>query len=156
MHPRHAGARRGCSERGARAARREPLLGIHQRTRITKGPREREHLFRALANSIANLAWMELREREQPFRHDAELPKRLLYSLFMQAPTLIAVLRGPEHIVELANPPVCTVWGRTEKELLNQPLLDVRRELRDQAFSPLLSDVTKAAGRMSAMRSPHA
>ena len=42
----------------------------------------------------------ELRERERLAREDAELQKRLLYSLFMQAPTLIAVLRGPNHVVE--------------------------------------------------------
>ena len=36
-------------------------------------------------------------EREQLARQEAELQKRLLYSLFMQAPTLIAVLRGPDH-----------------------------------------------------------
>ena len=83
----------------------------------------------------------ELREREQLARHEAELQKRLLYSLFMQAPTLIAVLRGPDYLVELANPPVCKIWGRTEEELHNQPLLDVLPELRHQVFPSLLRDV---------------
>jgi PAS domain S-box-containing protein len=83
----------------------------------------------------------ELRHREQLARHEAELQKRLLYSLFMQAPTLIAVLRGPAYVIELANPPVCEVWGRTETELLNQPLLDVMPELRDQVFPTLLNQV---------------
>jgi PAS domain S-box-containing protein len=83
----------------------------------------------------------ELRERERLARHEAELQKRLLYSLFMQAPTLIAVLRGPDHVVELANPPVCRIWGRTEEELLNHPLLEVLPELRDQVFPSLLSEV---------------
>ena len=59
----------------------------------------------------------------------------------MQAPTLIAVLRGPEYVVELANPPVCEVWGRTEAELLNQPLLNVMPELREQVFPALLNRV---------------
>jgi PAS domain S-box-containing protein len=86
-------------------------------------------------------ATAKLREREQLARHEAELQKRLLYSLFMQAPTLIAVLRGPDHVVELANPPVCKIWGRSEAELLNQPLLDVMPELRDQVFPSLLTDV---------------
>ena len=85
----------------------------------------------------------ELREREQLARHEAELQKRLLYSLFMQAPTLIAVLRGPDHVVELANPPVCKIWGRTEEELHNRPLLDALPELRDQVFPSLLSEVYK-------------
>jgi PAS domain S-box-containing protein len=82
-----------------------------------------------------------LREREQLARHEAELQKRLLHSLFMQAPTLIAVLRGPEHVVELANPPVCDVWGRTQVELLNRPLFDAMPELRDQVLCSPLRDV---------------
>ena len=81
-----------------------------------------------------------LRERERLAREDAELQKRLLYSLFMQAPTLIAVLRGPQHVVELANPPMCEIWGHAEEELLNRPLLDVLTELRDQVFPSLLDE----------------
>ena len=59
----------------------------------------------------------------------------------MQAPTLIAVLRGPEHLIELANPPICHVWGRTEEALLGRPLFEALPELRDQVFRALLDDV---------------
>ncbi|HEV7765955.1 MAG TPA: PAS domain S-box protein, partial [Thermoanaerobaculia bacterium] len=83
----------------------------------------------------------DLRDREQRARQEAELQKRLLHSLFMQAPTLIAVLRGPEHVIELANPPVCHVWGRTEQALLGRSLFDAMPELREQAFRSLLDDV---------------
>ena len=82
-----------------------------------------------------------LRERERLAREDAELQKRLLYSLFMQAPTLIAVLRGPDHIVELANPPVCKIWGHTEEQLLNRSLFDAMPELGDQGFRSSLDGV---------------
>jgi PAS domain S-box-containing protein len=82
----------------------------------------------------------ELRERERVAREEAELQKRLLHSLFMQAPTLIAVLRGPNHVVELANPPICEVWGRAEAEVVNRSLLDVLPELGDQVFQSLLDD----------------
>jgi PAS domain S-box-containing protein len=83
----------------------------------------------------------ELRERERQAREEAELHKRLLYSLFMQAPTLIAVLRGPEHVIELANPPVCQLWGRAEADLINRPLFDALPELRVQVFQSLLEKV---------------
>jgi PAS domain S-box-containing protein len=82
-----------------------------------------------------------LREREQRARQDAELQKRLLHSLFMQAPTLIAVLRGPEHVIELANPPLCRVWGHSPEQLINRPLFEVMPELRDQVFQSLLDEV---------------
>ncbi|MDQ3069689.1 MAG: ATP-binding protein [Acidobacteriota bacterium] len=82
-----------------------------------------------------------LQELERAAREEAEHQKRLLYSLFMQAPTLIAVLRGPRHTVELANPPICDVWGHSEAELHERPLLDVMPDLRAQGFERLLDDV---------------
>lgn len=85
-----------------------------------------------------------LREREQLARQEAELQKRLLYSLFMQAPTLIAVLKGPDHVIELANPPVCQIWGHTADELLNRPMFNVMPELRDQGFLSLLDGVYRS------------
>lgn len=95
-----------------------------------------------------------LREREQLARQEAELQKRLLHSLFMQAPTLIAVLRGPEHVVELANPPVCQVWGRTEEALINRPLFEVMPELRDQGFRALLDGVYQTGVSHVGMETP--
>ena len=46
-------------------------------------------------------------------RDDAARQRRLLHSLFMQAPPLVLILRGPDHVIELANPPVCRVFRRT-------------------------------------------
>jgi PAS domain S-box-containing protein len=74
-------------------------------------------------------------------RAETELQKQLLHSLFMQAPTAIAVLRGPRHVVELANPPICMLWGRAEKAVLDRPLLDALPELREQIFPSLLEEV---------------
>ena len=82
-----------------------------------------------------------LRERERVAREDAELQKRLLHSLFMQAPTLITVLKGPDHVIELANPPICRVWGRSEAELVDRPLLEALPDIGGQAFGPLLDGV---------------
>ncbi len=86
----------------------------------------------------------ELRERERRARRESERQKRLLHSLFMQAPTMIAILRGPNHVVELANPPLCAIWGHTEAELIDRPLLDVSPELRDQIVASLLSEVYRS------------
>jgi PAS domain S-box-containing protein len=86
----------------------------------------------------------ELRERERLAKEEAELQKRLLHSLFMQAPTLIAVLRGPEHRIELANPQICEAWRRTGAEVINRPLFDVLPEARDQVFPSLLADAYRS------------
>ena len=76
-------------------------------------------------------------------RREAELQKRHLHSLFMQAPTPIVMMRGPEHVVELANPVTCRVWGRSEQELLGRPLLEALPELVDQPFTHRLDEVLR-------------
>ncbi|MCU1385097.1 MAG: hypothetical protein JWL71_3794 [Acidobacteria bacterium] len=82
--------------------------------------------------------------REQLAHRDAELQKQHLFSLFMQAPTAIVVLRGPEFVVELANPLACAVWGRRYDEVINRPLFDALPELRAQVFNDLLDDVYRS------------
>lgn len=83
----------------------------------------------------------QLLAREQEARRDADLQKQLLHSLFMQAPMIILILRGPEYLIELANPPICQLWKREEKEILNRPLFEVMPELHDQIFLSLLDAV---------------
>lgn len=74
-------------------------------------------------------------------RQEAELQKQHLYALFMQAPTLVLVLRGPDFIVELANDLVCQVWGRRHQDVINRRLLDALPELRGQVFEESLEGV---------------
>ncbi len=74
-------------------------------------------------------------------RREAELQKQHLRSLFMQAPTPIVILRGPTHVVELANPLACAIWGRMERDVLSRSLVDALPELRGQSFESLLDGV---------------
>ena len=64
-----------------------------------------------------------------------------LHGLFEQAPVAFAVLRGPRHVVELANPAVCAMWGRTPAQSLHRSLLDVLPELAGQGIQELLDGV---------------
>jgi PAS domain S-box-containing protein len=76
-------------------------------------------------------------------RREADLQKQHLRSLFMQAPTPIVILRGPNHVIELANPVTCRIWGREAADLLDKPLLEALPELRDQPFVGLLDEVLR-------------
>jgi PAS domain S-box-containing protein len=65
----------------------------------------------------------------------------LLAELFEQAPVAIAILRGPLYIIEVANPLVADIWGRTPAQLLGHPLFDALPEVRGQGFEEILDQV---------------
>jgi len=92
-----------------------------------------------LVQRVASRSWESI-ERAR-VTQDLQLQKRVLHSLFMQAPTLIAILRGPDHVVQLANPPVCESWCRSADELLNHGLFEAMPELEGQGFRELLDQV---------------
>ena len=104
---------------------RELIARVNTQVKLSRGARERAEL---LAN-------------EQAARGEAELQKQHLHALFMQAPVAIAVLRGAQHVVELANPIACRVWGRRPEQVLGRPLLDALPEVRQQQWEGLLADV---------------
>ena len=77
---------------------------------------ERDRLARALAVERARLA-----------------------EVFRQAPSFLAVLRGPDHVFEFANDAYVTLSGRSD--LLGKRLLDAIPEVRGQGFIELLDQV---------------
>ncbi|WP_239021020.1 PAS domain-containing sensor histidine kinase [Pontibacter arcticus] len=64
-----------------------------------------------------------------------------LTELFLQAPVAIGIMRGPLHIIELANPNICRLWGRQSEDVLRKPVMDALPELRDQGIKELLDGV---------------
>jgi PAS domain S-box-containing protein len=58
-----------------------------------------------------------------------------------QSPVPMAVFKGPEHIIEMANTAMSKRWKKTGTDFLNKKLLDVFPELRDQKFPELLDHV---------------
>jgi PAS domain S-box-containing protein len=74
-------------------------------------------------------------------RVEAERQREWLHSLFMQAPTAIAIMRGPRYVIELANPLVCRIWGRRPEQVLDKPLFDALPEAAGQGVEELLDGV---------------
>ncbi|QAT88693.1 bacteriophytochrome [Corallococcus coralloides] len=64
-----------------------------------------------------------------------------LHVLLQKAPVALAILRGPEHVVELANDCVCQLWGRASDQVLGRPLFNVLTEVKGQGFRELLDNV---------------
>jgi len=108
------------------------LVTVHETTERVEGDRQ----FRDLGDPGANAA-----AREHEARVEAELQKQHLHDLFMQAPTLIAVLRGPRFVVELANEGACRAWNSSQDAILGRPLLEVLPKPHRHLFEPLLRSV---------------
>jgi PAS domain S-box-containing protein len=70
----------------------------------------------------------------------ARLAERdLLSQMFEQAPGMMVMLRGPEHVFELANPSYRQLMGG--RDLIGKTIREALPELTDQGFFDLLDDV---------------
>jgi signal transduction histidine kinase len=86
-------------------------------------------------------ALRESQAREQAAHAEVERQRVELQNLFEQAPVALAVFRGPQYVVELANPEVLRLWGRTRAQSLHTPLFELLPEIADQGFRELLDGV---------------
>lgn len=64
-----------------------------------------------------------------------------LQGFFEGAPVAVAILRGPRYVIELANPAVCALWGRSPAQAVGTPLFELLPEVAGQGFEELLDGV---------------
>lgn len=102
----------------------------------------------SLAEDVGERTWAALeRARADASRRHAEaaLRKQLaaesekLRLLFEQAPGFMAVMRGPEHVFELANAAYLRLAG--SRELIGKPVREAFPEVHGQGFFELLDEV---------------
>ncbi|MGY3088061.1 PAS domain-containing protein [Hymenobacter sp. UYAg731] len=79
--------------------------------------------------------------REQAARDAAEWQRGELARIFEQAPVAIATYRGPNFVIELANPMVLALWDRTPAQAIGTPLFELLPEITGQGFDDLLNEV---------------
>lgn len=84
------------------------------------------------------LAKVQAQIKIQQTRGKAESQLR---NLLKQAPVAIALYRGANHIVELANEKMLSYWGLTIDEVLDRPVFDVKPELDEQGFKSIMDGV---------------
>ncbi len=71
-----------------------------------------------------------------------------LNNLFEQAPVAIAVMHGPDFIVEIINEMALQIIGKPKEQLMYKPLFDAMPEARNQGFEAIFSSVFKTGRRM--------
>lgn len=67
--------------------------------------------------------------------------REYIRTIIEQAPVGIAMLKGPEHVIEIANPAILTIWGREESEVIGHPHESARPELKGQPVNRWLREV---------------
>ncbi len=67
--------------------------------------------------------------------------ERRLRQMILQVPASVAILRGPNYVVELVNPRSLEIWGRKEEDVLNKPVFDAMPELRTQGIKEIQDEV---------------
>jgi len=80
--------------------------------------------------TIETISRRALAESEKSFR-----------ALILQAPVAICVLRGPIHIVEIANDRMLEIWGKKAEDVINRPIFRGLPEVREQGLEDILHNV---------------
>lgn len=109
--------------------------------RLKQRESEQDQIAESLRVRMARMdAEMYRRAQQvQAARHEAEGQRERLFSLFMQAPAAIAVLRGPDMVFELANAPYRHLIG-VDRPLDGKSLLQAVPEFEPSHYQ-ILQDV---------------
>ncbi|GAB3326377.1 hypothetical protein GCM10027511_36220 [Hymenobacter humi] len=87
----------------------------------------------------ANEQQSALSEQAYDLYHKAENQRETFFNLFMQAPAMICILRGPEHTFEFVNPVYQQIFPH--RELVGHPVAEILPEIKDQGIVELLDKV---------------
>ena len=77
---------------------------------------------------------------QRALQQEVELQRNRLADVFSQAPAVIAVMRGPDHVFETANPRFQQIIG-VDRPLEGHAMREALPELEGQGFSELLDQV---------------
>jgi PAS domain S-box-containing protein len=77
--------------------------------------------------------------KEVETRAALQADREHLHRLFQQAPSMICILSGPEHVFELANPIYLEFIGN--RDVIGRKLREAVPELEEQGFPKILDDV---------------
>jgi signal transduction histidine kinase len=95
-------------------------------------------LLSFLAILIVTVAYFRLRN-ETYRRRQAEYGQAIIHNFFQQAPAMLAILKGPKHVFEFANPPFLELIGG--RNPINKPVREAVPEAAGQGYFEILDSV---------------
>lgn len=72
----------------------------------------------------------------------------------IQAPMAMCILRGKNHIVEIANDRILEIWGKNKDDVINKPIFLALPETRGQGIEAPLDNVYKTGEKFVANERP--
>jgi two-component system sensor histidine kinase VicK len=103
---------------------------------------------------LNKIALQKAKEQEEAHTKALLESERNLRQFILQAPVAIALFKGPDFIVEIANNCALELWGRNLEEVLNKPILEAMPELKSQGIKELLDNVYTTGKTFSATELP--
>ena len=95
-------------------------------------------IFSIFAIMILTIAYFRLRT-ESRLRVEAESSEAKIHRFFNEVPAILAILRGPEHRFEFANPSCMDFIGK--KDLVGKSVREILPEIESQGYLSLLDQV---------------
>lgn len=74
-------------------------------------------------------------------KQKVEESQRNLRNIILKAPVAMCILKGENHVVEIANEKMLQLWGKNAWEVLNRSIFDGLPEVRHQGYEELLEKV---------------
>ena len=93
--------------------------------------------FIGYAGSVANIT--ERKKAQDEVNRKREDERKMLNDFFMEAPAIFCVLRGPDHVFEIANPLYLQLVGN--REITGKTVREALPEVEGQGFFELLDTV---------------
>lgn len=84
---------------------------------------------------------MERTREAQVARSQAEAQRTHLLRVFEQAPVAICVFKGADYLLEVVNPQMGDMLGRSSTQLISKPFFEAMPELANQGLKELLDQV---------------
>lgn len=72
----------------------------------------------------------------------------------IQAPIAMCILRGKDHVVEIANDLILEIWGKSKDDVMDKPIFEALPETRGQGIETLLNDVYETGEKFVANERP--
>jgi PAS domain S-box-containing protein len=93
-------------------------------------------------------------EKLRQAQRQLQLSESNLKNMIMQAPVAMAILKGRQHVVEIANDRMFTLWGKSRETLLGKPIFDELHDAKREGFEDLLNHVFETGETFTAVETP--